>query len=404
MTRRKILTDNMVAKLKPGPKRLTLSDPELRGHYLRITPTGAKSYVAVARDPGGKQVWATIGGADVLGIDAARERARSAIQRIKDGLLPFETPLPKPDSFKAVAENYVERHVKANQLRSQAEIERVLEKHVYPIWKDREFASIRRGDVTSLLDAVQDANGPSSADHVLAIVRQLMNWYASRSDDYMTPIARGMRRTDPKSRKRARILDDDELRTVWKLAEGNGTFGAILRLALLTAQRREKLVTLRWDDVTVDGVWNIHAEEREKGTGGALALPDMAIEIIRAQHRVGDNPYVFAGRGDGHFKGYSPCKRRFDEKVTIALDGEPLPRWTLHDLRRTARSLMARAGVRPDVAERVMGHAIQGVEGVYDRHSYRAEKADALNKLSGLIALILDPPDANVVPIQEAVE
>ncbi len=72
MARRKTLTDNMVAKLKPGPKRQTLPDPELRGHYIRVTPKGAKSYVAVARDPGGKQIWATIGGADVLTIDEAR--------------------------------------------------------------------------------------------------------------------------------------------------------------------------------------------------------------------------------------------------------------------------------------------------------------------------------------------
>jgi integrase len=411
MARRKTLTDNMVTKLKPGPKRRTLPDPELRGHYIRITPTGAKSYVAVARDPSGRQIWATIGGADVLTVGEARERARSAIQRIKDGHAPFEAPPTKPDSFKAVAENYVERHVKANGLRSQAEIERILNKYIYPAWRDREFAGIRRGDVTKLLDTVQDANGPRQADYVLAIVRGLMNWHASRSDDYISPIARGMRRTDPKSRKRARILDDDEIRTVWKLAEGNGTFGAILRLAVLTAQRREKVATLKWDDVTVDGVWNIPAGDREKGSGGALVLPEAALDIIRAQDRIGENPHVFAGRGLGHFKGFSPCKRTFDDKVTTALRAaaqergddpeavEPLPRWTLHDLRRTARSLMARAGVRPDVAERVMGHAIEGVEGVYDRHSYRAEKADALNKLAGLIALILDPPAENVLPL-----
>ena len=415
MARRKTLTDRMVAKLKPEPKRLTLADPELRGHYLRVTPKGAKSYVAVARDPGGRQIWATIGGADVLTIDKARERARSAIQRIKDGLEPFEPPAPKPDSFKAVAENYIERHVKANRLRSQDEIERILEKHIYPTWKDREFASIRRGDVTKLLDMVQDANGPGAADHLLAIVRGIMNWYASRSDDYLSPIARGMRRTDPRSRKRARILDDDELRTVWTVAEGNGTFGAIIRLALLTAQRREKIATVKWEDVTIDGAWDIQAEDREKGNGGVLVLPEEAIEIIRGQKRIGKNPYVFAGRGDGHFKGYSPCKRSLDAKVMKALRKaaedrgddpdkvEPLPNWTLHDLRRSARSLMARAGVRPDIAERVMGHAIPGVEGVYDRHSYRDEKADALKRLAGLIALVLDPPGENITPLHAEV-
>ncbi len=397
MARHKTLTDNMVTRLKPGPKRVTIPDPLMRGHYVRVTPTGSKSYVAVARDPVGKQVWATIGSTDHYSIDEAREKARDAIKRIKAGLDPFEPPPAKPDSFKAVAENYVERHVRANRLRSQAEIERILEQHVYPAWEDREFASIRRGDVTKLLDTLQDANGPSAADHALAIVRGLMNWYTSRSDDYASPIARGMRRTDPKTRKRARILNDDEIRAVWSAAKSNGTFGAIIQIALMTAQRREKVASMRWDDVSVDGIWDIPSEEREKGSGGTLVLPEAAIDIIRAQKRIGQNPYVFAGRADGHFSGWSPCKRNFDSKVKI----DP---WRIHDLRRTARSLMARAGVRPDIAERVMGHAIEGVEGVYDRHSYRDEKAEALKRLAGLLDTIINPPGENVVTLRGAVE
>ena len=295
---------------------------------------------------------------------------------------------------------------------SEAEIERILNQYVCPAWKGREFIGVRRGDVVKLLDTVQDAKTARQADPVLAIVRGLMNWHASRSDDYTSPIARGMRRTDPRTRQRVRILDDDEIRLVWRAAEASGTFGAILRIALMTAQRRAKIAALRWDDVTVDGVWNVPAELREKGNGGALVLPEKALTIIRAQNRIGDNPYVFAGRGDGHFNGYSPCKRAFDRRVMgiireAAVKGGddpetvgPLPRWTLHDLRRTARSLMARAGVRPDVAERVMRHAIMGVEGVYDRHSYCDEKGDALRRLAALIDTILHPPAENVVTLR----
>ena len=93
MARRKTLTDTMVAKLKPGPKRITLPDPELRGHYVRITPAGAKSYVAVAREPyKKKQVWATIESTDKYSIDEARDLAREAIKRIKAGKPAFEPP------------------------------------------------------------------------------------------------------------------------------------------------------------------------------------------------------------------------------------------------------------------------------------------------------------------------
>ena len=78
-------------------------------------------------------------------------------------------------------------------------------------------------------------------------------------------------------------------------------------------------------------------------------------------------------------------------------DGATLPPWRIHDLRRTARSLMARADVRPDIAERVLGHAIPGVEGVYDRHQYSEQKADALKRLAALIETIINPPTDNVV-------
>jgi integrase len=203
-----------------------------------------------------------------------------------------------------------------------------------------------------------------------------------------------MRRTNPKERERSRILTDDEIRAIWKQAAANGTFGALVRLLLLTAQRREKVVSMRRSDVSIDGVWTIAVEAREKGNAGELVLPPAALEIIRAQPQLGDNPYILAGRGGAHINGYSKAKRQFDEKLP---DVAP---WVLHDLRRTARSLMSRAGVRPDIAERVMGHAIAGVEGVYDRHEYCDEKADALARLATLINTILHPRSAEVLPIK----
>jgi integrase len=147
--------------------------------------------------------------------------------------------------------------------------------------------------------------------------------------------------------------------------------------------------------LTLDGTWEIPTEAREKGNGGTLLLPEVAVDVIRSQKRIIDNPYVFAGRGHGHFSGYGLLKDGIDKEARIA-------QWVIHDLRRTARSLMARAGVPSASAERVMGHVMPGVEGIYDRHSYEQEKADALAKLAGLIALILDPPAENVVSIVDA--
>ena len=204
-----------------------------------------------------------------------------------------------------------------------------------------------------------------------------------------------MRRVPKEVRNRSRMLSDDEIRGVWKAAEEMGQFGAFVRLLLLTAQRRDKVANLRWDDIDSKGVWTIRTEEREKGNPGKLQLPKLALEIIEAQPRFVGNPYVFAGK-DGHaLRRNSDSKIKFDAKCGIE-------DWRLHDLRRTARSLMSRAGIQSEIAERVLGHAIGGVEGIYNRHSYDVEKADALRKLTALVERIVRPSSGNVVDLEQA--
>jgi integrase len=248
--------------------------------------------------------------------------------------------------------------------------------------------------VSALLDKIEDKHGARQADMVLAIVRKITHWYQARNDDYVSPVVRGMARTKPADRKGKRILDDDEIRAMWNAADDCGTFGALVKILLLTGQRREKVVTMQWDDIG-DDVWKIPSESREKANAGVLRLPDMALAIIKIRPQIDENPFVFAaGAGKGPFNSFSQRKAELDEKLP------DMPRWVLHDLRRTARSLMSRAGVRPDIAERVLGHAIVGVEGVYDRHTYADEKTDALKRLAALVETILSPADkANVVPI-----
>jgi integrase len=388
--RRRNLTDTMLAGLKRKPKRYIITDPEMRGHYVRVPTQGPMVFAAVARDPYGKQIWATIGSATELKIDDARERAREAIRRIKDGKPAIEPPKPKPESVVEVAANWLRRHVEKNKLRTSDEIKRVLDRYVLPYWAERNFVDLRRSDVAALLDAIEDKHGARQADVVLATLRSIAGWVQSRDDDYIPPFTRGMRRVSQQQHARARILTDDELRRIWQAAGEIEQIGPLVRLLLLTAQRREKLLTLRWEDVDANGVWTIRTEEREKGNPGSLQLPKIAQELIQAQPRFAGNPHVFPGPGSGAWLVTSKLKHQLDTAAGVT-------NWRLHDLRRTARSLMSRAGIQSEHAERVLGHAIRGVEGIYNRHSYDAEKADALRKLAALIERIVTPPAANVV-------
>jgi integrase len=380
MPRRKILTDEGVAKLPVKRKRYAFPDPELPMHYIRVQPSGAKSFVAVTRDRDNRQRWITIGSPPVYNIEEARKRAVEILRAVREGKA-------APDAFEAVAANYIRLHCEAKGLRSIVEYKRLLKRMSHE-WTGREFKSIGRADVAKLLDKVEVQGGPRAASGTLAVFSSLASWYEARDDSYRSPVVKGMYRGE--AVKRDRALTDDELRAVWNAADG--TFGAMLKILLLTGQRREKVAAMRWEDI--DGaIWTIPAEKREKGNAGVLVLPDLALEILNTQPRFASNPYVFAGEGS-HIKSWSRRKREFDAKL------EGVKPWVLHDLRRTARSLMSRAGIRPDISERVLGHVIKGVEGIYDRHAYTEEKAHALKALAGLIDRIVNPPAGNVVSLE----
>jgi integrase len=277
----------------------------------------------------------------------------------------------------------------------------LINRHISPEFRAKEFVAIRRSDITALLDEIEDDHSARQADDVLSIVRSIMNWYATRHDDYVPPLVRGMGRINRKELARDRALTDDELRAVWKAAEAGGKFGALVRMLLLTAQRLDKVITMKWDDVTpakwpgnTPPVWTIATAPREKENAEALQLPEAALAILDELPRYADNPYVFAGRSSNPISKSGQHKKLFDAKLP------GMKAWRLHDLRRTARSLMSRAGVSSEHAERVMGHAIGGVEGIYDRHQYMREKTEALAKLADLIDGIVNGRADVVVPMR----
>ncbi|MDP3675261.1 MAG: integrase arm-type DNA-binding domain-containing protein [Novosphingobium sp.] len=399
--------EKTVETVRANPaKRQVLFDGSTTGLALIVSPKGKKSFAIVARDPNGKQVWKTIGDPATMTIAKARQEAAEAVARVKAGeapVLPPEPPQSAPETFKEVAERFVKRWVRqggkkqdGEALRSAHEIERQFKAYLYPRWGEKPFLSIRRGVVTELVDHLVENNGAVQADRVLATLSKLFNWYRQYDENYVNPIIPEMRRSGSmKDRARARILSDDEIRAVWEACGKIGTFGAFVRVSLLTGQRRAKVATMRWEDISADGVWTIPAEAREKVNAGSLTLPKMARDLIDAQPKVKGNPFVFAGRGKLAFNSFSDGKQTLQETAPIAP-------WVTHDLRRTAKSLMVRAGVRPDISERTLGHVIAGVEGVYDRHGYANEKSEALAALAALLGRILKGETDNVVPLKAA--
>ena len=334
--RRRTLSDKQIAALPRKAKPYFFPDCELPKHGLRVRPTGPASYTVIVRDPYGKQKWVTIGSTAEMKIAEARERARTVIKRVEAGLEPFEPPPTKPDTVAAVAANWLHRHVEKNKLRTAGEIRRIIDRYILPHIGDRDFVGLRRSDIARLLDHIEDHHGARTADTVRATLRSIATWVATATTTTSPPFVRGMKRVPAKGGKRSRVLDDDELRAVWHASGDAGAYGAVVKLLLLTAQRREKVLTLQWSDISPAGVWTIRTEHGEKGNAGALKLPDAALDIIRAQPRFVGNPLVFAGH------------RGFNSRLKHALNNSSgVCGWVLHDLRRTARSLLSAPACGP---------------------------------------------------------
>src|SRR6516164_2761564 len=331
------MSDKGVAKLKRRRKRYTKPDPELRGHWIRIQPSGSKSFWTVARDPKQKQVWTFVGPCDAMTIEEARAKARGILNRVRAGLPAIEA---KGETFDTVIADWNKRYVEGKKLRTGDKMLSLIDRHISTELRSRVFTEIHREDITALLDKIEDENGAPLADKVLTVIGSIMSWYAIRHRNYVPCLVKGMRRTDPKKKERDRILNDDEIRAVWKAAEANGTYGALIRMLLLTAQRLDKVLTMKWTDISpmkwpsnTPPVWTLPTAPREKGNIGAVELPAAALAILDKLPRYADNPFMFAGRGQRHMSASGMFKAKFDAKLP-----SDMARWTLHDLRRTARS------------------------------------------------------------------
>lgn len=388
-----------------------------RGFGVRVTAHGARAFVMDYRIRGRKYRY-TIGAyPDWPALKAVR-RARDLRQRIDRGENPLDdrAPPPKTKTIADLLDDFMARYAGKKAIgdkavyrvdfRSAGEYDRCFERLVKPRIGKLGIYAVRRSDIADMLDAIEDDSGPVMADRTLAYVRKALNWYAVRDDQFVPPIVRGMARSKARERARTRVLSDDEIRLIWPLFDSEGTFGAFAKMLLLTGQRRDEVAKMARSEIDSHSVWAIPAERYKTKRPNFVPLSKAALALVEVQTALPGCDYVFPSKVGTPFQRSGKPKIAFDKAVLAALrrhdrEAEALPHWTLHDLRRTAKTLMVRAGVRPDISERVLGHVIPGVEGVYDRHHYLDEKRDALEKLAAMIKRIVNPPAENVVALEE---
>jgi hypothetical protein len=383
----------------PGAERTIYWDESLESFGLMVTAAGARSLVVQYRAKGVSRRYTV----KAQSLSSARKAARSVLGRVAEGGDPVmegrKARADAANSLKTVAEEHLQREAK--RLRSIGERRRIFERYIFPDLGGRQIDSIKRSEIVRLLDRIEDRNGPSMADHVLSVLRRLMSWHATRSDDFRSPITRGMARTRPAERARERVLSDEELRLLWSATEGWASpYAYLVRFLLLTATRLREAAEMRRYEVT-GNEWVIPARRHKSKRDFLIPLSPAAFKLLSDLPSIGCKDWVFTTAGDAPISGFSKFKRQLDERMTRkresgAAPGQSVTPWTNHDIRRTARSLMSRAGVDPDHAERALGHVIGGVRGTYDRHAFEREKARAFEALAEQVGRILDD-NPNVV-------
>lgn len=416
--RRKLLTPGALAQKPPAEGRVEVRDT-LSPLILRISANGSRRFIVRSRVRGCSQPIRMTYDADahVSVLEKARDWAVEAVRQCRQGVDPRKLKAAHEDAqqaqaaardrnrFGAVADRFLKMH--AVNIRTTRETVRIIDVYLRPLFGDRQINDIGRADIVALLDKVESKTfkgakgkmlgGPVQADRVLAQLRKLMNWHATRDDTFQSPIVPGMARTKPRERARTRVLSDAEIRLIWPSL--HGTYGNALKVLFYTAQRVGEVGQMRRSQIGPDGVWEIPAQAYKGKRPQFVPLTSEATAVIEGQPQVDGADLVFGAERDPtkQITIWSIYKAELDAKIAAANDGATLSHWVIHDIRRTCRTLMSRAGVRPDIAERVLGHIIPGVEGVYDRHAYVEEKRRALEALAAQLDLILNPPTENAV-------
>lgn len=416
------ITKSSVDAIQPGGRDSFLWDDEVKGFGLKVTPAGVRTYVLQYRTGGRGSPTKryTIGKHGTLTPKRARDEAERLATLVRQGKDPAADKrearyLAVDLAFDAFAQRFLEQYVRTEWRASYGFAESILRLHVTPHLRAKPLHQITRADLFAVFDAIP-ATSPALRRNVYAVVRRLFRWAIGRGIE-RSPLDGFEAPSGPPSRDR--VLTDAELRLMWLASSRLGyPFGDFYQLLAATGQRREEVAGLNWRELDRGASeWLLPSGRAKNGVASLIPLSVPAIAVL--DRLAGSDKWpkrglVFTTTGQTAVSGYSRAKRRLDaamlalaRKEAVAADEDPedveLVHWRVHDLRRTVATGLQRLGVRFEVTEAVLNHVSgskSGVAGVYQRHDWKDEKREALNRWAvHLLGLAAGGDESNVVPL-----
>jgi integrase len=433
------LTDRSIQAARPprAGDQAIVYDTHAPGMALRTMASGHKSFVMVARfppstNPTRRSLGSYAGplraepvppedellALDVLTLGQAREKARLWRRLIQRGIDPdIEAKRRRSerearerriaaDSFEAVARRFIAEHVAGK--RTAQDITALIEAKLVAHWGARPIIGISKRDVIDRIEDIKRASGNEAARQALAYARVLFGWAMERDIIAASPCPVMSKRSKllaPKT-MRQRVLDNDEIKVIWRATEANiYPADPFLRLLLILGCRRNELARARWRefDLRKPGAetWTLKGERTKTGDPRIVPLPAMAVAMIAELPRFAAGDFVFSAlHGRRPFTAFSRMKARLDDKITALNGGVPLEQWGLHDLRRSMRTGLSALPIAPIVSELMIGHRQQGVAAIYDLHRYENEQRTGFEMWCVRLRAIVEPAPDNVVELR----
>ena len=399
------LTHNRIASLKcrAGKRDMLVFDDEQRGLGVRVTATGGKTYLAQYTWHGQKRR-VPLGSCSGVSLAKARDAARAIMGDVAKGVDPAgerkqaasearRKAAREALTLSALLSDWRALHLISKRPRYAAEAERAL-RNAFPRYLDLPATDLDRAAVVKRLDAMTRRGSAAMAARTAAYGKAAYGWAVKRGALSVNPFAN---LPVVPTVKRERVLSDDELVALWRATDGIGPFNSIVRLLMLTGQRREEVAGMTWSELSSDfTAWTIPASRAKNDLTNVVPLSAPVQSFLRGLPQL--NELVFSGLR-GPFNGWSKAKAALDTRSGVM-------NWRLHDLRRTCATGLQRLGVRLEVTEQVLNHVSgsrAGIIGVYQRHDFAVEKRAALEAWSQHVLAVIEGRTAagNVVALRE---
>jgi integrase len=393
-------TDRSLRTLKTDAIQVDFMDLGLRGFGLRVFRSGRKTFFARYRYGRGFRRF-NLGDYPTIPLRLARANCKDILARVARGEDPQTGRREERSAmtFPELAKLYLDAHAKRRlRERSWREDERVIRHDLLPHWRQSDPTKIRRRDVARLLDGIIARGAPVQANRTRAVISRIFAFAVSREIAEHNPVA-GLPRPSTEQ-ARQRVLSEDEIRAFWATWEAESSVtSALFRMLLLTAQRKQEVIGMRWADIH-GSWWTIPAATVKNKLVQRVYLTAEAQALLASLRPLtGAQEWVFASpRRPGHKLSHwlSKAKQRF-RSATGVQD------WRPHDLRRTAATYMGRMGVSRTAIARVLNHAEKGVTAIYDRSTGEPEIEHALRLWGQRLEEILHRREApeNVVSMPD---